>query len=111
MFWLLVSSVMAGSVMGELERACDLASETSKDAEHVTFELHFANGETKTVGGADFEKCEIIEEGGYPRYLYLYKGKGGQKQNLMVSLATATHYTLDIFEEYNQWHYKLEVWY
>lgn len=118
---LLFSLVMPGQAdaadfIKELKNA---TKRGARDKADTTFVLHHSNGEETSLSGSDYETFTLrwMERGDgsfsdeYPMFLELYKGSGEKKHNIMINIASATYYKLDIEEIDGRWRYDFHFYY
>lgn len=112
LFTILVGTADAGSMVKELSNAAALGAGEGPKDDQVSFTLHFGgNAEPLVVTGRDYDSFELHEEDGVPRQLELYAGKGEEKHNILINIAGARYYRLNVAKKYGEWHYDFHFHY
>jgi hypothetical protein len=109
---LLSSSAYAGSMLTEMTNALKVGEGDGAEDDLVLITLNFGAGqEPVTITGRDYQSFKIFDEGGTPVKMELYHGEGSEKHNILVNVAAARYYRLNIAKKAGEWHYDFSFYF
>jgi hypothetical protein len=109
---LLAAPAHANSMLKEMTNAVELGAGDSARDELVRFTLHFGAEEPVVVTGKDYDTFKIFaSDEGLPTQLELYAGKGEEKHNILINVAAARYYRLNIEKRGRDWEYDFHFYY
>lgn len=107
-----VGIARAGSMMTELANALKLGEGDGTSDDLISFTLHFGTEtEPVVVTGRDFQSFKVFEQDGTPIKVELYAGQGTEKHNILINIASAKYYRLNVAKRANEWHYDFHFYY
>jgi hypothetical protein len=110
-FFAVTTSAHANSMLKEMSNAVELGSGDGPKDELVSFTLHFGADKPVVVTGKDYDSYKLYQTEDLPTQLELYAGKGDDKHNILINIAAARYYRLNIAKKDKDWHYDFEFYF
>jgi hypothetical protein len=102
----------AGSMLTEMTNALKTGEGDGAEDDLVEMTLHLGgSAEPVKITGRDYQSFKIFENDGTPVKLELYHGEGSEKHNILINIAAARYYRLNVVKRAGEWHYDFSFYY
>ncbi len=109
---ILSTPATAGSMLTEMSNALKAGEGDGAEDDLIEMTLHFGGTtEPVRITGRDYQSFKIFENDGTPTKLELYHGEGSEKHNILVNIAGARYYRLNVVKKAGEWHYDFQFHY